>query len=218
MEIRSDKMKLEVLDHGFAELIDSMGDYKSVARAARVSYKSKSSDESDKKLMSILLKQGHDSPFEHAVMTFHIKAPIFVARHFVRHRIASWNELSGRYTELKDEFYIPSKKRANGSDISAIEESLHKAYETYNKLISKGCTKEVARTVLPVSTYTEWFWTLNVRSLMNVLNLRAVPAAQKETQEYAVAMGRIWQDTMPELFAAYISNHAPQNSLLLNFY
>lgn len=210
-------MRIEVLDHGFVELVDSMGNYKSVARAARVSYKSKSSDEADKKLVNVLLKQGHDSPFEHAVITYHVKAPIFVARHFVRHRISSWNELSGRYTELEDEFYIPSEKRANGADVSAIEESLRKAYETYNKLISSGCTKEVARTVLPVSTYTEWFWTLNIRSLMNVLNLRAVPAAQQETREYAVAIGRIWQDVMPELFAAYINNRAPQNSLLLNF-
>ncbi len=210
-------MKIEVLDHGFAEYVDSMGSYKSVARAARVSYKSKSSDEADKKLVNTLLKQGHDSPFEHVVITYHIKAPIFVARHLVRHRISSWNELSGRYAELEDEFYIPSEERTNGADVSAIKESFNKAYETYKGLIASGCTKEVARTVLPVSTYTEWFWTLNVRSLMNVLDLRAVPAAQQETREYAVAIGRIWQDVMPELFAAYIRNRAPQNSLLINF-
>lgn len=209
-------MKLDVLDHGFVELVDTMGDYNSVARAARVSYKSTGNESGNKKLVCTLLKQGHDSPFEHVTLTYHIKAPIFVARHFVRHRMASWNELSGRYTKLSNEFYIPDKDRLNGANVNTIKHALNKTYDAYKELVLQGCTKEVARTVLPVSVYTEWFWTVNVRSLMNVLNLRAVPAAQYETCEYAVAIGKLWKEAMSVLFQAYISRRAPENSALLH--
>jgi thymidylate synthase (FAD) len=193
-------------DKGFVELVDYMGGDAAVARAARVSYKSKGSEEADKKLIHSLMKNGHESPFEHAVMTFHVKAPIFVARHYVRHRISSWNELSGRYTEL-DECYVPKSDER-------MYEITHMLFSIYHDLVRKGVEKQTARMILPLSTYTEWYWTLNARSLMNVLDLRANPAAQVETQAYAVSLANLWKEIMPVSYDAYLKYRAPHNSLL----
>ncbi len=189
---------IKMYNKGFVEVVDCMGDYKSVAKAARVSYKSSGSNSDDKNLIYTLLKNHHDSPFEHAVITYHMKAPIFVARHFVRHRISSWNELSGRYSKLSREFYVPK-----GSTDEMIK-NMENAFDIYESLLRGGMKKQEARIVLPVGTFTEWFWTLNVRSLMNVMDLRMSEAAQEETREYATAMYNLWKLAMPILSSAYM--------------
>ncbi len=198
--------KIKVLDKGYVELVDFFGGDKAVAMAARISYMSKSNSiEEDKRLIELLAKLGHESPFEHIVFTFHVKAPIFVARQWMRHRIASINERSGRFTEFEEEFYVPTDERT-GNSSEIMEESMKNAFETYNLLISRGVKKEVARMVLPLSLYTEWYWTINARSLMNFLNQRADSHAQYEIQRYAVAVARCFQISCPVTYSAFVKN------------
>ncbi len=142
-------------------------------------------------LINYLARERHGSPFEHTSMTFFISAPIFVFREFMRHRIASYNEESGRYRELRPNFYIPSKERKlvqigkagsysfiDGTDeqyeitVNAIKESCTLAYENYKKMLDAGVAREVARAVLPVGLYSSMYVTMNARALMNFLSLR----------------------------------------------
>ncbi len=212
----------KVLDKGFVRLIDMMGNDLSAVRSARVSYgKELTTPEKDRKLIEYLMKHGHETPFEHIVFTFHVKCPIFVARQWFRHRIASYNEISGRYTELKDEFYIPDKIRIpdekdkqkskpNDGRINEEEakklmiESFESSYRTYQKLLEMGLAREMARIVLPLSIYTEFYWTVNARSLMNFLNLRADSHAQWEIQQYALAIASIFKEKCPWTFNAFL--------------
>ena len=172
---------LKVLDKGFVEIVDYMGGDRSAVRAARVSHgKDISTDERDKNLIAYLMKNGHTSPFEHITFTFHVKAPIFVVRQWFRHRIGmSPNEISRRYTSKNvDEFYIPSNIRIQDIEdkqksvvvedeglkkqmIEIIEEAYLKTYESYEKLINLGVAKELARIILPVGEYTEFYLTTN---------------------------------------------------------
>ncbi|MCD6551258.1 FAD-dependent thymidylate synthase [Thermotoga sp.] len=213
-------MKIPVLDKGFVELVDVMGNDLSAVRAARVSFNMKLKDEEkDRHLVEYLMKHGHESPFEHIVFTFHVKAPIFVARQWFRHRIASYNELSGRYSKLSHEFYIPPLQRFGPSKIDpekAIEKISHivnEAYQTYMELLESGVPREVARIVLPLNLYTRFYWTVNARSLMNFLNLRADSHAQWEIQQYALAIARIFKEKCPWTFEAFIK-HAYSGDLL----
>jgi len=155
----------KVLDKGFVRLIDMMGDDLSAVRSARVSYgKELTTPEKDRKLIEYLMKHGHETPFEHIVFTFHVKCPIFVARQWFRHRIASYNEISGRYTKLKDEFYIPDKiripdekdrQKSMPNDGKVDEEEAKKlmiecfenSYRIYQKLLEMGLARELARVV-----------------------------------------------------------------------
>ncbi len=195
--------RIKVLDKGFVELTDLFGGDVAAVRAARISYMSKSDPSRDRNLVDFLLKQGHESPFEHIVFTFKVKAPIFVARQWFRHRIGSFMERSGRYTEFEEEFYVPTSERANGQE-KVIENAFKIAFETYRSLLKNGVKREVARTVLPMSLYTQWYWTVNARSLMNFLNLRADTHAQREIQLYALAVAEFFKAGCPWTYEAFV--------------
>jgi len=212
---------VKVLDKGFVRLVDFMGGDQGVVDAARVSYGgvSKGAD-ADRKLIAYLLKHSHLTPFEHAVFKFHVAAPIFVARQWFRHRFAAYNEISFRYTEVKDYFYMPEKwrgqdkKNKQGSaaavelDQKALNEMFAKQVEaalsTYKKMIEAGVAREMARMVLPVNLYTEFYWTVNARSLMNFVALRADGHAQWEIQQYGEAMAKAFREAMPWTYEAFL--------------
>ncbi|MBI5631479.1 MAG: FAD-dependent thymidylate synthase [Elusimicrobia bacterium] len=215
--------RLQVLDKGFVRLIDFMGGDSGIVDAARVSYGGKSKgEEADRKLISYLLQHSHMTPFEHSVFKFHVSCPIFVARQWFRHRFAAYNEISYRYTEVKDDFYIPAawraqdRKNKQGSvaacelDQGALKAMFSKqveaALETYRSMVAAGVAREMARMVLPVNLYTEFYWTVNARSLMNFLSLRADAHAQWEIQQYAEAMASVFKDKMPWTWAAFLSH------------
>lgn len=221
----ADNIEYKVLDKGFIRLVEHMGNDLSAVQAARVSYgKGLSSDpQRDKKLIFYLMKHGHETPFEHIVFKFHVKAPLFVARQWFRHRIASYNEISGRYTQVEDDWYIPENIRVpdvvnkqgsvfatNREDeeeiLNLIEESIKKSYSTYRELLDRGVAKELARIVLPLSMYTQWYWTVNARSLMNFLNLRADSHAQWEIRQYALKIAEIFKEVCPWTFEAFIKH------------
>jgi thymidylate synthase (FAD) len=216
---------LDVLDKGQVRLIDSMGNDLSVVRAARVSTGSRPEDaskgeERDAKLIRYLLKHDHGTPFEHNAFTFYVKAPVFVERQWLRHRIGSFNEISGRYTEYEPEFYVPDRARAqakrnkqgsvpaeDGELDAALDEAVRStvdhAFGRYQALLERGVARELARIVLPMNLYTEWYWTVNARSLMNFLALRTQEDAQLEIREYARAVETIWSERMPVTHAAW---------------
>ncbi|NPA80501.1 MAG: FAD-dependent thymidylate synthase [Thermotogae bacterium] len=203
-----------VLDKGFVRLVEFMGGDRAVVQAARVSVgQGLKTPEKDRRLINYLMKHEHGTPFEHAVFKFHVKTPIFVSREWFRHRIASYNEISQRYTEVKDEFYVPhalrkpTKGNKQASDfapfpdeerlIGSIEEAYAKAYEVYRNLLREGVARELARIVLPLGIYTQFYWTVNARSLMNFLRLREAPDAQWEIRQYAKVILRIFKEKMP---------------------
>ncbi|HAZ09183.1 MAG TPA: FAD-dependent thymidylate synthase [Elusimicrobia bacterium] len=212
---------VKVLDKGFVRLVDMMGGDQGVVDAARVSYggRSKGAD-SDKKLISYLLKHSHLTPFEHSLLKFHCRAPIFVARQWFRHRFAAYNEISFRYTEVKDDFYMPEKWRGQdkknkqgsmaGADLDQemlngmFKKQVDGALETYKKMIAMGTAREMARMVLPVNLYTEFYWTVNARSLMNFVALRADAHAQWEIQKYGEAMAKLFREKMPWTYEAFL--------------
>lgn len=215
------KDAVNVLDKGFVRLVDFMGGDQGVVDAARVSYGGKSKgEEADRKLIAYLLKHQHMTPFEHAIFKFHVKTPIFVMRQWIRHRMASYNEISARYTEVKDEFYVPTQWRAQdlknkqGSvaapqlDHAALtrkfEEQVKAAQATYQELLKAGVARELARMVLPVNAYTEFYFTINARSLMNFVTLRADVHAQWEIQQYAEAMAESFKAKMPWTYDAFV--------------
>ncbi len=214
-----------VLDKGFVKLVDFMGGDNAVVQAARVSFgKGVTNDERDKKLLFFLMANHHETPFEHSVFKFHIKCPIFVARQWFRHRISSYNEISGRYAEMKEEFCVPDVLRSqkarnykyteveselNAELLAKIEKHFQDSYELYHELLEKGVAKEHARIVLPLSLYTQFYWTINARSLMNFLNLRMDDHAQYEIREFANAINEMFGEYMPwtqEAFGKYIVN------------
>lgn len=214
-------MEYKVLDKGFVRLVDFMGGDEAVVRAARVSYgKESKGEEQDRKLIDYLMRHGHETPFEHSVFKFHISCPLFVARQWLRHRVASYNERSGRYTEYTDEFYIPQKLRAPAKTnkqksvfadfpneeelLKLIKETHELAYKNYKKLLEAGVARELARSILPLATYTQFYWTINARSLMNFINLRADAHAQWEIRQYAEAIALIFKEKMPWTFAAFL--------------
>ena len=212
---------VKILDKGFVRLVDFMGGDRGVVDAARVSYGGVSKGaEADKKLIAYLLAHSHLTPFEHAVFKFHVSAPIFVARQWFRHRFAAYNEVSFRYTEVKDCFYMPKawrgqdKKNKQGSAAAADldQKALHamfkaqveSALSTYKKMIELGAAREMARMVLPVNLYTEFYWTVNARSLMNFVSLRADGHAQWEIRQYGEALARALRDEMPWTYEAFL--------------
>lgn len=215
-----EELSFSVLDQGMVRLVDFMGGDEAVVQAARVSFgRSVSHDERDRKLVFFLLANGHETPFEHSVFKFHIKCPIFVARQWFRHRIASYNEISGRYSEMKEEFCLPAKLRtqkARNYQYDEIADALNDelrqkiaagyqaAYALYQELLEKGVAKEHARIVLPLSLYTQFYWTINARSLMNFVKLRAEAHAQFEMRQYAEVISNIFKAKMPWTHEAFI--------------
>lgn len=214
------QQEIAVLDHGFVRLIDFMGGDMAVVEAARVSFGRGATDpERDHKLLDFLLANRHETPFEHSVFKFHIKCPIFVARQWFRHRIASYNEISGRYARMKEEFCLPARLRTQKArnyryDLLAEEENAElqgritalyqQAYALYQELLERGVAREHARIVLPLSLYTEFYWTINARALMNFLSLRAEAHAQEEIRLYADAISQIFAEKMPWTREAFL--------------
>lgn len=213
--------KIPVLDHGFVRLVDVMGGDMSIVTSARVSYGSGSKgEEKDRKLLTYMLRHDHMSPFEHSVFQFHVKLPVFVMRQWIRHRMASYNEISLRYVEFSDEFYAPQAWRApdtkNKQSSQAaphldserctrlLRESYDKAYAAYQELIQAGAARELARMVLPTSLYTQFYWTVNARSLMHFIDLRADANAQWEIQRYAEALAEFFQRKLPWTYEAFL--------------
>lgn len=214
----------KVLDNGFVRLIEFMGGDQRAVESARVSFGSVSKGEAaDRKLIEYLLEHGHFSPFEHSVFQFHVKCPIFVARQWMRHRIASYNEISARYTEVHDEFYFPGEFRAQDRSnrqgslqsssldqarMKAIyDKAIKSAYASYKELLDAGAAREMARMVLPVSQYTQFHWTINARSLLNFISLRADSHAQWEIRRYAEAIQETFREKMPWTWEAYSKLH-----------
>lgn len=212
--------KIDVLDQGYVVLKNishvPIGDYGtdySVVESARVSLGAGLSTHSrDKKLVSFLKEHRHLSPFEHVSVTMIIKCPIPIARHFQRHRTFSFNEESARYTEVKDEMYIPfffrrqsKKNRQCSTDEEVEEKSLlveaqekcREMYEFYQKLLDAGVAREQARLFLPQTMYTSFFMTGNLRNWMQMLSLRNSPDAQWEIQQYAVAIESLLKPYLP---------------------
>ena len=219
--------KIDCLDFGFVRLVDSMGSDLSVVRAARVSYdaawRAGEDQGSDEKLIHFLWKNNHTTPFEAVTFSFEVKAPIFVFRQWHRHRTWSYNELSARYRELPEEFYVPrvadigvqssSNKQArvmdNGETMEArlaniaINKHCHEAFVVYRKMLADGIPRELARSVLPFATYSHMFATVNLLNLLKFLLLRCDAHAQYEIRVYAEAMKKLVQPIVPVCLAAW---------------
>jgi len=206
------------------ELISVMGDDLTIVNAARVSYNKKSElmTEADEKLIGYLAKNSHGTPFEHVVFTFRVKAPIAVAREWMRHRIGSFNEVSTRYVEVEKVGYVPElddvRKQIGkpgqymfepleieaAQDVAdIIAEAYTDAYGWYEELLDRGVAKELARNVLPLGSYTEFYWTVNFRSLTNFLSLRNHPAALLEIQRPAAEIEAIVAKRLPVAMKAW---------------
>lgn len=216
----------KVLDHGFIVLDTFAADDLSVVNAARVSLHkhSETMEEKDAGLIRYLISNRHGTPFEHNFFRFRIKAPIFVFREWHRHRIGhSYNEWSARYSELKEEFYIPENvvtqvgkpgaytfEPAN-SDIKnlfimALESNCKAAFNRYKFSVENGIAKQQARLFLPVNIYSEMYWSCNARSLMHFLNLRNSEQAQWEIRQYAIVIEEIFSKIMPVTHRCFLEN------------
>ena len=217
---------MEFVSESRVELIKHNASDLDVARAAWVSNFGEDAREKDgarvKGLINFLYRERHMSPFEHGSFTFFVDTPIFVAREFMRHRTASYNEVSGRYTELKPKFYVPSEARpkvqqgkvGNYYFVSGSEgqnftvEHKHKyayqvAWNTYQSMLADGIAREVARNVLPVGIMTQFYVTMNPRNLMQFLTLRNAPNALYEIREVAEKMEALFAEAMPYTYEAY---------------
>lgn len=216
--------EIPVLDKGFVRLVDYMGGDERIVQAARVSYGSGTKTyRQDRGLIHYLLRNWHTSPFEQVQLTFHTKMPIFVARQWVRHRTARLNEISGRYSVMKDEFYVPdpdqiryqseSNKQARSEErlpsdqaqdvIRRMEEEQHAVYANYQAMLEAGVARELARSNLPLSLYTEWYWQIDLHNLFHFLALRADAHAQYEIRVYAEAMAKCAKAVAPLAYEAF---------------
>jgi thymidylate synthase (FAD) len=217
---------IRVLDHGFVRLDDAMADDLAVVNGARVSFARHKTemDEQDAGLIRFLMRERHASPFEHAVFRYHVRAPIFVVREWVRHRWSSFNEFSLRYAKATDDFYVPEAEdvrtqvgKPGAYSFESVDDELAErtrdelrevydhAFETYERLVEAGVARELARSVLPVGAYTEFFWTVNARALMNFVSLRAADTAQREIRRYAEAVEEFFAAKMPVTHAAFVA-------------
>jgi thymidylate synthase (FAD) len=218
---------IKVLDHGFVRLDASMADDLSVVNAARVSFArhKEEMDDSDSGLIRFLMRERHGTPFEHNSFRFHVRAPIFVAREWMRHRTNSFNEFSLRYARATEDFYVPDPEdvrtqvgKPGAYTFEPVDPELaettreelkalyQQAYDTYARLVEAGVARELARSVLPVGAYTQFYWTVNARSLMNFVSLRAAETAQREIRRYADAVEAFFAEQMPVTHAAFVAN------------
>lgn len=231
--------KIDVFGDGksFVRLVDWIGDELAIVNAARVSFHNESKweydvgenyrslDKKDRGLINFLLKNKHGSPFEQGFMAqFHIRLPIFVMREWVRHRVGfSINEESGRYVEMRPDFYIPERGRTQTGKPGAykfepltefqsqiVKEKMtmasYDAYNLYKEFIESGVAKEQARIILPLNLYTEIRWTCNARSLMNFLQLRNSEHAMYEIASYAMVLEDFFAKHMPTVHTAFVNN------------
>ena len=217
---------VRVLDRGFLALDGALATDLAVVNGARVSFNQESEElgERDAGLIRFLMRERHGSPFEHGYFRFLVKAPLFVVREHHRHRAGhSYNEWSGRYSKMEAEFYVPEFVRTQVGKPGAytfepvdeetreaarseIEENAARAFEAYERLLEQDVAKEVARSVLPLSTYTKYYWSCNPRSLMHFCGLRNHEAAQFEIREYAAAAESFLEQLMPITHAAFVAN------------
>ena len=230
-------MKIDVLDSGFIEVMDHLGDDLTVVNSARVSFGKRKTmyEDGDRKLVTFLAKHKHYSPFRHMVVQFHIKAPEFVMRQWYKHVVGiettsssatkdhAWNEISGRYVPVKD-FYkpliwrqqSPDNKQGSGEDMPEnINQECQQIFdnfminvdESYENLLKLGVAKEQARTILPLNQYTEVYWTASFQAIMNFLELRTEKTAQWEIQQYAQAIKQLVSKIYPETTNIWFETH-----------
>jgi thymidylate synthase (FAD) len=217
---------IPVLDKGFVALDGALASDLAVVNGARVSFNQESDElgERDEGLIRFLIRERHGSPFEHGYFRFLVKAPLFVVREHHRHRAGhSYNEWSGRYSKMEPEFYVPDNVRTQVGKPGAyrfepvdeetreaarreIEENGERAFEAYERMLEQGVAKEVARAVLPLSTYTKYYWSCNPRSLMHFCGLRNHESAQFEIREFAAAAESFLERLMPVTHAAFVAN------------
>ena len=205
-----------------------MGSDQRIVQAARVSYGNGTKTvREDKGLIDYLVRNAHTSPLEQVNFTFHVKLPVFLARQFVRHRTARLNEISGRYSILKDEFYVPDESRMQkqssdnkqgssdelisnaSSHIEQMQNEHTFAYSNYEDYLDSGMAKELARINLPLSTYSEWYWSIDLHNLFHFLKLRLDSHAQYEARVYAQAKYDLIKPMAPyacESFERHIIN------------
>lgn len=219
---------LPVLDHGFVRLVDYMGGDARIVQAARVSYGDGTKTvREDSALIDYLLRNRHTSPFEQVIFTFHIKLPIFVARQWIRHRTARLNEISGRYSVMRDEFYLPSpedvrwqsqRNRQGGEQrevpaelrqqiIELLKDGQERTYSEYEQLLGDDIARELARVNLPLSLYTEMYWQIDLNNLFHFLSLRLDWHAQQEIRVYGDAMAQIAKAVCPVAYQAFEEHH-----------
>ena len=216
--------EIKCLDKGFVRLIDVMGSDDAIVQAARVSYgKGTKTRSMDRELIRYLMRHRHTSPFEMVELKFHVKLPIFVARQWIRHRTANVNEYSGRYSEMKDEFYIPElsqlrhqstmNRQGRSDDLIGDEEaakvqkmmsdSQESLFKEYNNYLDLDLTRELSRINLPLSTYTEWYWKIDLHNLLHFLKLRMDGHAQYEIRVYADIIADILKLAVPLTYEAF---------------
>lgn len=226
--------RIPVLDHGFIRVVDYMGDDAAVVQAARVSYgRGTKKVNEDRGLIRYLMRHSHTTPFEMAEIKLHVKLPIFVARQWIRHRTASVNEYSARYSILDKEFYVPdaanlAAQSANNKQgredapladnswvLNLIRDEAERSYGGYNTLLNVsedgttinngrvGIARELARMNLSLNFYTQWYWKTNLHNLLNFLRLRADPHAQYEIRAYAERLLNITEKWVPLTYEAF---------------
>ena len=216
--------KLAVHNHGFVRLVDAMGDDAAIVQAARISYgPGTKSRRSDRLLIRYLMLHRHTTPFEMVELKFHIKAPIFVERQWFRHRTASINSLSGRYSEMREEFYLPEPEAVQPQSATnrqgraaeafppdqaqaALEEwrrAQADAYALYRRHLDQGMSREIARIALPASLYSEWYWKINLHNCFHFLSLRLDAHAQDEIRAYAEQVARCVRAVAPVAYEAF---------------
>jgi thymidylate synthase (FAD) len=220
---------IKVHNHGFIRVVDTMGDDAAIVQMARVSYgEGTKTVNEDRGLIRYLMRHRHTSPFEGCEIKLHLKMPIFVARQWIRHRTASLNEVSARYSELPSEYYLPveddiqaqavNNKQGRQEDglrgdakwrfFDRILRSCRKAFDDYRRSLDDGVARELARIQLPLATYTEFYWKIDLHNLLHFLSLRADPHAQKEIRDYAEPIlheiVRTWVPHTYEAFLDYV--------------
>ena len=231
-DVRKDERYRLVGNHGFIGLIETMGSDETIEQTARVSYGQGTRKVSERRaLLRYLLKHAHTSPFEMAEVRFHAKIPIFVMRQWIRHRTANVNEYSGRYSEMVDDMFVPkvwrkqstSNKQGSGDvfpdvepryggppqpignqDLSREAENVYShALTAYKTLLERGVSKEMARMVLPVANYTEFYWKIDLHNFMHFLKLRTDSHAQAEIREFTDNMLELARPHFPLCFEAW---------------
>ena len=230
-------MKIQVLDKGFIEVVDSLGSDLTVVNSARVSFGKRKTkfDKSDERLVRYLAKYKHYSPFRHLQVQFHVKAPEFVMRQWYKHVVGiettsnssakdhAWNEISGRYVPV-EEFYVPEVWRKQSDDnkqasegvlddlqqkrmSSVFNEYMRQVEMAYDRMIDAGMAKEQARIILPLNQYTEVYWTASFQAIMNFIELRNEKTSQIEIQEYAKSLLDLMHDTFPKITKIWADAH-----------
>ena len=222
--------EITVLDKGFVRLVDVMGSDLSVVNAARVSFgkRKETFEEADKKLIKYLATHEHTSPFRHAYMQFHVKAPIFVFRQWMKHQIGcAWNEISGRYVEFSDdEYFVPAifrqqaKVNKQGSEgeieegnrgpaMEAYLDACRTSVAQYKKMLELGVCREQARCVLPLGLYSEVYWTTSLQAVAHFIRLRSESHAQWEIQQYAHAVRSLIEERFSVSLEALLGAETP---------